>query len=332
MPDIRSDNRRERWGCLFVFTFFLGALVAIGGFIMVVTDRRGLDNSWPVLLVGAGLMVSGVIGFYVRPKPLDEERDYLNELTRGQFFNRDGFAFVLGFERLDDVAWLVVHFQNQRDCRILAAVILELEKHFWESSGIPSRWTFPVKCGARQFGVARFPVAIPRAAHGGTRSFYVGAHVEFPDGEGGLVRHSLGQPVGELTVGGKVARGAATLAMLSILHHGHVQKPLSVEWLVPNGLSDSIPSDLVPIVTFPSRDEFIQSCPRTPAYSSGCVMLLLLPALAASVYVWVDSEIPFSWRLGVTSFTLLLICVVTALEQRDRRINAEPHWLRLRSP
>ena len=117
--------------------------------------------------------------------------DYLRAKF-GNYFNRDGFCFVVDASERDGACWLNVHFQNQYDRSCRAWVALRPAK---SKSSRPEEEliSIEINCGRGAFGVASYPVAVPNELQGQPGLYDVGASVYYDEGKRKRLRFFDGQ-------------------------------------------------------------------------------------------------------------------------------------------
>ena len=114
--------------------------------------------------------------------------DYLG-LCKDRFFERDGFCFSISLDREDEMAMFTIMFQSRYLGPSTARIALRPA-----NSGVASV-SPDIACGPAGFGVAKFPVAIPRRHQGKTVTFEIGVDASYPLGKGREVRFRTGRAV-----------------------------------------------------------------------------------------------------------------------------------------
>jgi hypothetical protein len=110
-------------------------------------------------------------------------------LSKDKFFERDGFCFGLSLDRDDGVATFTITFQSRYLGPSTARVALR-------PAGAGVATVSPdIQCGPAGFGVAKFPVPIPRRHQGKTVAFEIGVDAEYPVGKGREVRFRTGRAI-----------------------------------------------------------------------------------------------------------------------------------------
>ncbi len=114
--------------------------------------------------------------------------DYLS-LCKDKFFERDGFCFGVSLDREDALAMFTIMFQSRYLGPSIARIALR-------PAGARVATVSPdIQCGPAGFGVAKFPVAIPRRHQGKTVTFEIGVDADYPLGKGREVRFRNGRTI-----------------------------------------------------------------------------------------------------------------------------------------
>jgi hypothetical protein len=195
------------------------------------------------------LAVVGFVGFFFSLPPKDEVTDHLRLLSKGKHFDQEGFAFLPTVSARNGIAYLELLFQNQRDCNMIGHVVLQPQSDLFRESGFKAVG-FEIPCEAGVFGIARLPIAVPLDKQGCMHYWDVGAGVNFPDGNGGLLRFGRGLMVGRVDAVSPEAQGTQaliTIASLLVLSPSisvpartNLAMPLDVLADVPDGLKPEI--------------------------------------------------------------------------------------------
>ena len=114
--------------------------------------------------------------------------DYLS-LCKDKFFERDGFCFGVSLDREDALAMFTIMFQSRYLGPSIARIALRPA-----GAGVASV-SPDIECGPAGFGVAKFPVAIPRRHQGKTVTFEIGVDADYPLGKGREVRFRNGRTI-----------------------------------------------------------------------------------------------------------------------------------------
>jgi len=124
----------------------------------------------------------------LKPISLIGAPDYLS-LCKDKFFERDGFCFGISLDREDAVAMFTIMFQSRYLGPVTARIALR-------PTGASVATVSPdIPCGPAGFGIAKFPVAIPRRHQGKTVTFEIGVDVDYPLGKGREVRFRTGRTI-----------------------------------------------------------------------------------------------------------------------------------------
>ncbi len=159
--------------------------------------------------------------------------DYLT-LSKDNFFERDGFCFGVSLDREEDAAVFTLLFQSRYLGDSTARIALR-------PVGSRVATVSPdIHCGPAGFGVAKFPVAIPRRHQGMAVTFEIGVDVDYPLGKGREVRFRPGRTIRHN------ARFRSLSAVVRTLLHtlaGHllIHGPTRVRLTLPSDIAESIP-------------------------------------------------------------------------------------------
>lgn len=237
MASKSEDRRRETIGCAGV----LSIVVAVIGSIPVwIIEPSSLV--W-VLRVGfIILLVLGSLACFYSGNRNDEAFDYLRQISRGQHFDQDGFAFLPLLTSRKGVAYVEIFFQNQRDCRCEARVVMEALPIPFSGYRL-NPIAFAIPCEAGVFGVARIPIPAPAKSQGKVNTWNVGASVKFPSGRGGLLRFGQGLSVG--FVADQSWDNAIMIAGLLTLTPV-LKTPARSKMAIPTDVMEQVPADLKP--------------------------------------------------------------------------------------
>ena len=151
------------------------------------SDDRPSDLTWMFRIGSPALAVLSLgmlLFFHFR---MDVEYDYLKDIYPA-YFNRDGFCFVLSCTAENGVAYLVVHFQNQRDQPCIGRIALRPVHKLFRGRADMDWITMEIACEPAAFGLARMPISLPQVIQGTRQELEVGASVEFPRGKGRRLR------------------------------------------------------------------------------------------------------------------------------------------------
>ncbi len=158
--------------------------------------------------------------------------DYLG-LCKDKFFERDGFCFGISLDREDDMAMFTIMFQSRYLGPSTARIALR-------PAGSRVATVSPdIQCGPAGFGVAKFPVAIPRRHQGKTVTFELGVDADYPLGKGREVRFRHGR-----TIRHNSRFRSLTAVVRTLLHSlaGH----LFIHW--PARIRLTLPSDVAEFI------------------------------------------------------------------------------------
>ena len=173
--------------------------------------------------------------------------DYLS-LCMDKCFERDGFCFGISLDRedldredldyKDAVAMFTIMFQSRYLGPTTARIALR-------PAGAGVATISPdIQCGPAGFGVAKFPVAIPRRHQGKTVTFEIGADADYPLGKGREVRFRTGR-----TIRHNSRFRSLTIVAQAFLHSlaGHflIQSPVAIRLTLPTDVAEYIPDGAV---------------------------------------------------------------------------------------
>ena len=97
-----------------------------------------------------------------------------------------------------------------------------------------------IKCGPAGFGVAKFPVAIPRRHQGKTVTFEIGVDAEYPHGKGREVRFRNGRTIRHNSRFRSLA--VVVQGMLNMLvGHFFIPSPARIRLTLPTDVAEDIP-------------------------------------------------------------------------------------------
>jgi hypothetical protein len=159
--------------------------------------------------------------------------DYLG-LCKDKFFERDGFCFGISLDREERVGMCTIMFQNRYLGPSIARIALR-------PAGARVATVSPdIKCGPAGFGVAKFPVAIPRRHQGKTVTFEIGVDAEYPHGKGREVRFRNGRTIRHNSRFRSLA--LVVQGMLNMLvGHFFIPSPARIRLTLPTDVAEDIP-------------------------------------------------------------------------------------------
>jgi hypothetical protein len=101
-----------------------------------------------------------------------------------------------------------------------------------------------IECGPGGFGVAKFPVAIPRRHQGKTVTFEIGADAEYPLGKGREVRFHHGRRIRHNS---RFCNPIAAVQAIAHLLVGHfvVHSPAKIRLTLPLDVAEYLPESAV---------------------------------------------------------------------------------------
>ena len=217
------------------------ALIGLGLGLGVAVMALGADRPTPLLMAvqclgwtfAAACLVL-LLGLQLRR---DLVPDYLG-LCKDKFFERDGFCFGISLDREDAVAMFTIMFQSRYLGPSTARIALR-------PAGAGVATVSPdIECGPAGFGVAKFPVAIPRRHQGKTVTFEIGVDADYPLGKGREVRFRSGR-----TIRHNSRFRSLTVVVQALLHSlvGHflVHSPAAIRLTLPSDVAEYVPDSAV---------------------------------------------------------------------------------------
>jgi hypothetical protein len=220
---------------------FFGA-IALG--VSVVGDFSR-DTNW-ILCIGGGLLVvtgsGAILGLQARK---DRAHDYLRDLAGTKYFNRDGFCFVVEASADDGVAYMLVHFQNQRSATCIGRVAIRPGRNFLPGRSKIEALTYEIPCEPAAYGMARIPFPLAEKYQGKIQVFEVGASVEYPDGKGERLRFCDGIFIRS---NAKFGKGFSTALALAGAVSGNIvlTTPATTDVPLPTGVAEELPEGIEP--------------------------------------------------------------------------------------
>ena len=219
---------------------------AIAGAIAWTADRPD-TTTWGFRIGGPTLAILALVLILKLHSRADLVDDYLRDHA-GTYFNRDGFGFAFIATAVDGIAYMDAYFQNQHDKPCTGRIALRPARGFFMNRAKIDTMTYEIACAPAAFGFARLAIPIPETLQGKRQSFEVGASAHYPAGKGQRLRFhdgvflrtntNFGNSVGTaLTVA-----GAATGSLV-------LSKPATVTVVLPVGVAEAIPENLVPEIT-----------------------------------------------------------------------------------
>jgi hypothetical protein len=159
--------------------------------------------------------------------------DYLG-LCKDKFFERDGFCFGISLDREDEVAMFTIMFQSRYLGPSTARIALR-------PAGSRVTTVSPdIQCGPAGFGVAKFPVAIPRRHQGKTVTFEMEVDADYPLGKGREVRFHPGRTIRHNCRFRSLSAVAQTLVH-SLAGHLFIHWPARIRLTLPSDVAEFIP-------------------------------------------------------------------------------------------
>jgi hypothetical protein len=160
--------------------------------------------------------------------------DFLSRVSR-TFFERDGFAFVIGTEVINSVCHLKVCFQNQYERACQATVVLRTSERWLAPQRRLPDVSISVTCEPGAFGKANAPWALPTELQGKKVLVDVMAKRKYPHGRGKLLRFQSGLRVGSVP-GSAVSDLFSFLGVFGGFHTGRAAR---IEIQLPQNVAAS---------------------------------------------------------------------------------------------
>lgn len=217
------------------------ALIGVGLGMGVAVTALGMRQPTPLLMaaqcLGWTVAAAGVVLLLGLQLRRDLVPDYLS-LCKDKFFERDGFCFGISLDRDDAVAMFTIMFQSRYLGPLTARIALR-------PAGTGLATVSPdIECDSAGFGVAKFPVAIPRRHQGKTVTFEIGAHADYPLGKGREVRFRTGR-----TIRHNSRFRSLTIVVQAVLHflvgHFFIPSPARIRLTLPSDVAEFVPDNAV---------------------------------------------------------------------------------------
>jgi len=209
------------------------AAIMIGGVAWLIPAKREPGVWW--FRLGAMVVLIWTIGFYYwASRRKDLAPDFLRRF--GQFFEKDGFAFVVGTEVIDGVCYFLVYFQNRYERPCQATVMVRTSERFLAPQRHLPDATLSISSDAGAYGKAVSPWMLPTELQGKKVLVDVMAKRKYPRGRGKLLRVRSG-----LTVG-SVPRSASSdvLRFLGVFWGIHAGRSARTEILLPTNVASTL--------------------------------------------------------------------------------------------
>jgi hypothetical protein len=164
-----------------------------------------------------------------------------------QFFEKDGFAFLVGTEVVDNTCHLLVTFQNRYERPCKASIVVRTSERLLAPQRHLPDAKISISCGQAAFGKASIPWAIPAALQGRNVLVDVTARTNYPQGRGRMLRYRVGLEVGTAP-GSIVFDLIKALGVLVSVHGGTAAR---TELLLPKNIAST------PVTTTASYEKVI---------------------------------------------------------------------------
>lgn len=216
-------------------------IVCVFGSIYVWADPEG---GWPWRMGFAPAGLGALFALMWASRKRDKVRDYLHEILRAGYFERDGFCFGVSPRVADNRCFLDVYYQNRYADPCHASVVLKPSRQFFLNRRDLTTLTIGIPCPGAGFGRASVPWAVPEAYQGKPQSLDGAPSVEYPQGRGELLRYREGVRVGSANV--SAWKVVATVAAAATGNVG-MSKPATLKITLPSRVFETMP-DASPLV------------------------------------------------------------------------------------
>jgi hypothetical protein len=149
---------------------------------------------WWVRIITSGMLLSLIFVYWWIRNRKDMAPDFFAGVP--QFFEKNGFAFLVGTEVVDNTCYLLVTFQNryQRACE--ASVLVRTSERLLAPQRHLPDARISISCGPAAFGKVCIPWPIPARLQGKNVLVDVTARTKYPQGRGKMLRYRVGLEVG----------------------------------------------------------------------------------------------------------------------------------------
>ena len=217
------------------------ALIGVGLGLGVAATILGADHPTPLLVAAQCLGWTFAVACLAMPRASqlrpDLVPDYLG-LCKDNCFERDGFCFGISLDREGGTATFTIMFQNRFLGPSTARIALRPA-----NAGVATV-SPEIACGPAGFGIAKFPVAIPRRHQGKTVSFEIGVDVDYPRGKGREVRFRTGRAIRNDCQFDSLAVGGQAMPQ-SFIGRVFVHSPATVRLKLPSDVAEYVPENAV---------------------------------------------------------------------------------------
>ncbi len=211
----------------------IGAGLGLGVVVMAFCLNRPAPVFMAAQCLGWTLTPACLLLFMGLQRRRDLVPDYLS-LCKEAFFERDGFCFGISLDREEGLAMFTIMFQSRYLGPSISRIALRPV-----NSGLATV-SPDIECGPAGFGIAEFPVAIPRRHQGKTVAFDIGVDTEYPLGKGREVRFRNGR-----TVRHNSRFRSLTVIVQTLLYwlvgHFLVPSPLRIRLMLPRDVAEFVP-------------------------------------------------------------------------------------------
>jgi hypothetical protein len=159
------------------------------------------------LRIGGPSLAALAIGLLLRLRlRADIAHDYLRELAGGHdYYNCDGFSFVVSTVVVEKTVYFGIYYQNQRDQECQGRIAFRPEGGHSPGHAAVENIAYEIDCPPAAFGVARIAVPVPEKQPVTCQSSRISVAVKYPKGRGRRLRFGDGvSPTGvtfEIPVG-----------------------------------------------------------------------------------------------------------------------------------
>lgn len=225
-----------------VLTLIIVVAIFAGSFLFFVEELRNKPWFWPAFLT---CLIGGFGSFVLFVKihfQRDLVPDFLSRHSR-DFFDRDGFCFLITPAAVDGVCVLNVLFQTRYDSPSQARLAIRPAKGLLRTRSKILTIAIDIDCPPAGFGIAQVAMPVPRKYQGRSQKFDVGANVAYPQGKGKMVRFRDGTYIRNNT---NFNESFGTVMTLAAAAGGNIilSSPASVRVELPENVAEDIPDEL----------------------------------------------------------------------------------------
>lgn len=209
------------------------AAVMIGGFAWLIPASKEPGVWW--FRVGGVVALVLIIAYYLwASRRKDLAPDFFQRYQ--QFFEKDGFAFVVGTEVSANICQLCVYFQNRYERACEATVMVRTSERFLAPQRDLPDAKVSLTCESGAFGKATSDWPLPMELQGKKVLVDVMAKRKYREGRGKLIRFRSGLMVGSVP-GSAVSDVLKFLGVFGGIHGGRSAR---TEILLPSGVASNL--------------------------------------------------------------------------------------------